>query len=283
MRTLAGILRKELIIYFTTPIAYVVMALFTAIASIFFWTFLSRFMADSQTFLQVGRPELLDQLNFNDRVLTPLYVGYVQMIFLFVLPLLTMRLVAEERRTHTMELLLSTPVQPWQIVLGKYLAALTLVLVLCSICLVYPLLLQLFGRGVGEAGPLDWGSVWLGWLGLVLVGATCAAVGLFTSSVTESQIVAAVLGMMLLLFFWVLRGVGAGLDGATGAALHQVSLLTHIESYARGAVLGPGPCLFCQLHLPVPLSLPSLRRGTAVELMRERPSMEGRAALPGPG
>ncbi len=234
MRALFGIVRKELKIYFTTPIAYVVFALFTVVASVFFWTFLSRFMADSQTFLQMQRPELLDHLNFNDRVITPLYVGYVQLIFLFVLPLLTMRLFAEERRTHTLELLLSTPVSPWQLVLGKYLSALVLVAALTGICLVYPLLLELFGHGAGEHGPLDWGSVWLGLLGLFLVGATCAAVGLFASTITESQIVAAVVGMMMMLFFWVLRGVGTSLEGAPAELLNELSVLTHIESYARG-------------------------------------------------
>ena len=145
------------------------------------------------------------------------------------------------------ELLLSTPVRPWQIVLGKYLAALAMVLVLAAVCLVYPLLLQLFGRGVGDQGPLDWGSVWLGWLGLVLVGATCAAVGLFTSSLTESQVVAAVLGMMLLLLFWVLRGVGQSLDGAAASVLQQLSLLTHIESYARGLFSVPDLVYFASV------------------------------------
>lgn len=234
MRTLLAITRKELKIYFTTPIAYVVGALFTLIASVFFWSFLKRFMLDSQLFLEVQRPELLEQLNFNDRVITPLYVGYVQIIFLFVLPLLTMRLLAEERRTRTVELLLSTPVAPWQIVGGKYLAALTMVLAMATICLVYPLLLEFAGHGAGDGGPLDWSTVLLGLLGLFLVGATCAAVGLFTSSITENQIVAAVIGMMVLLFFWVLRGVGDGLEGTLGAVLSYASILTHIESYARG-------------------------------------------------
>jgi len=234
MRTLIGIARKELKIYFTTPIAYVVFALFALIASVFFWSFLQRFMLDSQLFLQMQRPELLEHLNFNDRVITPLYVGYVQIIFLFVVPLLTMRLLAEERRTKTMELLLSTPISPWQIVLGKYLAALTMVLAMAAICLVYPVLLELFGRGVGDAGPLDWPTVWLGLMGLFLMGATCAAVGLFTSSITENQIVAAVIGMMMLLFFWVLRGVGEGMEGALAGLLTYLSLLSHIESYTRG-------------------------------------------------
>jgi ABC-2 type transport system permease protein len=234
MRQVMGILRKELMIYFTTPVAYVVFALFTVVASVFFWSFLQRFMLESTQFLQYQRPELLDRLNFNDRVLTPLYVGYVQIIFPLVRPLLTMRLIAEERRTKTMELLLSSPVKPWQIVAGKYLSSVIMVLCMAAICLVYPVLLELFGSGAGDTGPLDWPTVWLGLLGLVLVGATCCAVGLFTSSITDNQIVAAVIGMMTLLFFWVLRGVGASKEGLLGDVLSYVSILSHIESFARG-------------------------------------------------
>ncbi|MEW5848407.1 MAG: ABC transporter permease [Myxococcota bacterium] len=234
MRQVMGILRKELIVYFTTPVAYVVFALFTVVASIFFWSFLQRFMLESQQFLHMQRPELLDRLNFNDRVITPLFVGYVQIIFLFVLPLLTMRLIAEERRTRTMELLLSSPVRPWQIVLGKYLASVVMVLCMALISAVYPVLLEVFGAGSGSSGPLDWGTVGLGLLGLTLVGATCCAVGLFTSSLTDNQIVAAVIGMMALLFFWVLRGVGASVEGTLGEVLSYISILSHIESYARG-------------------------------------------------
>lgn len=234
MSVVIGVLRKELRIYFTTPTAYVVLSLFTVVASVFFWTFLARYMADSQAFIQAQRPELLDRLNFNDRVITPLYVGYVQLIFLFVMPLLTMRLIAEERRTRSIELLLSSPISSWQIVLGKYLSALVLVLAMCGVALIYPLLLSIFGRGAGASGAVDWASVWLGVLGLFFVGAVCAAVGLLSSSLSDNQIVAAVVGMMTLLFFWLLRGVGTSLEGAPAQILRELSLLTHIESYARG-------------------------------------------------
>jgi len=234
MKQVMGILNKELKIYFTTPVAYVVFALFTVVASLFFWSFLQRFQMESAQFLRYQRPEMLDQLNFNDRVLTPLYVGYVQIIFLFVLPLLTMRLIAEERKTRTMELLLSSPVRPWQIILGKYLSSVVMVLCMGAICAVYPLLLTVFGAGSGDNGPLDWATVGMGLLGLVLVGSTCCAVGLFTSSITDNQIVAAVIGMMALLFFWVLRGIGQGMEGPLGEVLSYLSILSHIESFARG-------------------------------------------------
>lgn len=234
MKPLMGIFKKELKIYFTTPVAYVVLSLFTVVASIFFWSFVQRFQLESAQYMQYQRPELLDRLNFNDRVLTPLYVGYVQIIFLFVLPLLTMRLIADERRTRTMELLLSSPVHPWQIVLGKYLSSLVVVLCMTTVCATYAVILDVFGAGAGEQGPLDWSTVGLGLLGLTLVGATCCSVGLFTSSLTDNQIVAAVIGMMTLLFLWVLRGVGQSVEGPLGEILAYVSLLSHIESFARG-------------------------------------------------
>jgi ABC-2 type transport system permease protein len=234
MRPMLGIFRKELKIYFTTPVAYVVMALFALVASFFFWSFIQRFQMQMMQFEQYQRSDLMDRMNLNDQVLTPLYVGYVQIIFLFMLPLLTMRLIAEERRNKTMELLLSSPVRPWQVVLGKYLAAVVMVLCLSAICGVYAVLLEMFGEGAGEAGPLDWATALMGLLGLTLVGATCVAVGLFTSSITDNQIVAAVIGMMTLLFLWVLRGVGASMEGVLGEVLSYLSILSHIESFARG-------------------------------------------------
>ncbi len=234
MRPLMGIYRKELKIYFTTPVAYVVFALFSIVASFFFWSFVQRFQMQIMQFEQYQRADLLDRLNLNDSVLTPLYVGYVQIIFLFMLPLLTMRLIAEERRNRTMELLMSSPVRPWTVVLAKYLGAVTMVLCLAAICFVYAFILEAFGEGVGDRSVLDWSTTWMGLLGLVMMGATCCAVGLFTSSITDNQIVAAVIGMMTLLFFWVLRGIGGSLEGQLGSVLAWLSLLSHIESFARG-------------------------------------------------
>lgn len=234
MRPLMGIFRKELKVYFTTPVAYVVFALFALVASFFFWSFVQRFQMEVMQYQQYQRPDMLDRLNLNDRVLTPLYVGYVQIIFLFMLPLLTMRLIAEEKRSKTMELLLSAPIRSWQVVIAKYLAAVVMVLCLAAICFVYAVLLEMFGEGAGDHGPLDWNTTWMGLLGLTLVGATCCAVGLFTSSITDNQIVAAVIGMMTLLFFWVLRGVGSSVEGPLGEILTYMSILSHIESFARG-------------------------------------------------
>lgn len=234
MRPLWGITRKELKIYFTTPVAYVVLSLFALVASFFFWSFVQRFEMQMMQLQSYQRPDLMDRMNLNDQVLTPLYVGYVQVIFLFMLPLLTMRLLAEEKRNRTMELLLSSPVRPWQVVLGKYLAALAMVLCLAAICGVYAVLLEMFGEGTGNNGPLDWSTALMGLAGLTLVGATCVAVGLFTSSITDNQIVAAVIAMMTLLFFWVLRGVGSSMEGPLGEILTYMSILSHIESFARG-------------------------------------------------
>ena len=109
-----------------------------------------------------------------------------------------------------------------------------MVLCLAAICFVYAFILEAFGEGVGDRSVLDWSTTWMGLLGLVMMGATCCAVGLFTSSITDNQIVAAVIGMMTLLFFWVLRGIGGSLEGQLGSALAWLSLLSHIESFARG-------------------------------------------------
>jgi ABC-2 type transport system permease protein len=108
------------------------------------------------------------------------------------------------------------------------------VLSLTFICFIYAALLEMFGEGAGNAGPVDWSTALMGLLGVLLVGATCTALGLFTSSVTDSQMVAAVLGMLTGLIFWVLKGMASRDQSLAADVMGYVSILSHIESFARG-------------------------------------------------
>lgn len=207
MRTAVTIARRELGSLFVSPIAYVVAAAFLALSGYLFWIIL---ITSSQATLS----GLFQNVSF---------------ILLFVAPLLTMRLLADEQKQGTLELLLTAPVRDWEVVLGKFLAALGLfgAILLCT--LVYPLFLWSVG------GRLDVGPIISGYLGLLLIAAAMLAIGTLTSSLTENQIVAAVLAFAILLFLWLIAAAG---NVATGAAtlLGALSLPNHYDDFTRGAI-----------------------------------------------
>ena len=233
MNSYLWIIKKELKVYSSTKLVYVVLFLFTLLASLFFYTFLMRYQSDSFAFMNLNRPELLERLNFNDRIITPLFVGYVQIIFLFLLPLLTMQLIAKEKQNKTIELLLSSPISSTEIILGKYLSAAFIVSLMILICLFYPIILEFYGDS-NASSVIDWSSVFIGLLGLLLVALTSLALGLFVSTVSNSQAVAAIVTMMILLFLWMLRNIGEGASSYLKDILYYLSILTHIESFAKG-------------------------------------------------
>src|SRR5581483_9651870 len=156
-------------------------------------------------------------MNLTDMVVFPL-LRNVGVIFLFICPFLAMRLVAEEKRNKTFELLLTTPVSPWEIMLGKYLAALVLMLVAICLIALFPMLVAFFGSSgtfmkAGSGSVLDWGTVCSGLLGLFLVGGAMMAIGMFISSLTESVVVAAFVTFAVLLVLWILGWQAGRLEG----------------------------------------------------------------------
>jgi ABC-2 type transport system permease protein len=230
MRNIIAILRKEVLVSFTTPIAYVAYTVFTIISSFFFLRLLSDFQQRIQLYSQYN-PQMLQYLNFTDHGLRPLFYN-VAVILIFVVPFLTMRLIAEERRTKTIELLMTNPVTPIQISLGKYLGALTLLVPMLAIILLYPALVSLYA----EVGSVAWGTVFTGLLGLFLVGAAFVAVGLFISSLTSSQVVAAAITFCALLMLWVIGWAGADNPGATREVLLSLSAIEHIRGFSDGVI-----------------------------------------------
>jgi len=218
--------RKELMVYFSTPIFYLTGVVFLLLGGYFFYANVAYYTVLS---FQAGQnPYLAEYLNPAGMVFRPLMVN-LAVIFLFIVPLLTMRLLAEEKKNGTAELLFTLPLTDWGIILGKFLAALLIYLIL---------LLMTLGYAVGLAfiTPVDWGGILVGYLGLVLLGGTFLALGLFSSSLTENQIVAAVITFGLLLFFWV-----TGWFQEIGAVRWQglfkhLSMLDHFEPFARGVI-----------------------------------------------
>jgi len=221
-----AIFKKEMRLYFTSPVAWVVLTIFLFIAGYFFASIFSFF---SQASIQSAmNPQMGRDLNVTDSVMRPLFSN-ISVILLLLMPLVTMRLFAEERRAGTIELLLTYPVRDGAVLAGKYLAALGLYALMIGLTVLYPLIVVYFAR-------LEWGPVLTGYLGLLLMGATFIAVGVFASSLTENQIVAAVTTFGVLLIFWILGWSADYAGGALGRVLQFLSILEHNDSFSKGVL-----------------------------------------------
>ncbi len=220
------IFKKEMRLYFTSPIAWVILTIFLFIAGYFFYSIFAFFtLASMQSAMN---PAMARDLNVTDSVLRPLFSN-VSVILLLLMPLVTMRLFAEERRSGTIELLLTYPVRDGAVLIGKYLAGLTLYAMMLASTLVYPALVAYFAR-------VEWGPLVTGYLGLLLMGATFLAVGVFASSLTENQIVASITTFGVLLIFWVIGWSSDYLGGPWGRVLSHLSLIEHFDSFAKGVL-----------------------------------------------
>lgn len=226
MRNVWSIARREFRSYFVSPIAYVVLALFLLLAGYFFFSILSFF--NLQSMFMLRNPQMMQRLNVNDLVLRPLYVN-LSVILLFLVPLLTMKLFADEQRLKTFELLLTSPVRLWEIVGGKYLAALLFWFLMLACTLLYPA--ALFHYGNPEAGP-----VVSTYVGFALLGAAYLSVGLLFSSTTENQIIAGVVSFAVLLLFWVLDWASQVAGPPVSTVLQQLSLTEHYRDFTKGVV-----------------------------------------------
>jgi len=232
MKNALAIARKELNIYFATPIAYVMFTLFVVIGSYFFLRLLGAYEQASLRYMRFNSPEMMNLLNFQDAMFRPLF-GNMGVILIFIVPFLTMRLVAEEKRQKTIELLYSTPVTPGEVVWGKYIAALAVLVCTLALTLIYPALVQLVSR---DRSGVEWRSILLGYTGLFLLGAAYMALGLFISSLTESQVVAALITFVVLLMTWIIGWTAAETEGATRELVTYLSSVSHLDSFSKGTL-----------------------------------------------
>ena len=220
------IFKKEMRLYFTSPIAWVIGSIFLLVAGYFFYSIFAFFtLASMQSAMN---PAMGRELNVTDSVMRPLFSN-LTVILLLLMPMVTMRLFAEERRSGTIELLLTYPVRDGAVLLGKYLAALVLYLLMLAGTLLYPAIVVYFAR-------VDPGPLLTGYLGLVLLGATFLAIGLFASSLTENQIVASLVTFGTLLIFWVIGWSAEYAGGTLGSVLRHLSLIEHFDSFAKGVL-----------------------------------------------
>ncbi len=218
------IAQKELKQLFGSPIAYVALAMFFVITGFLFFSLVGVYAV--QVLQLQGTPP--PDFNPTRLIFTPLYQD-TSFILILLIPVLTMRLVAEEDRTHTMELLATSPVTSSAIILGKYLAAAVLFLVLLALSAYMPLSLAMIGR-------LDWGLLASSYIGLVLLGGAFLSIGLFASTLNENQIVSAAIGFALLLLFWVLGFAQQASGSGVQQVLTALSFSTHFTNLTGGVI-----------------------------------------------
>jgi ABC-2 type transport system permease protein len=224
MKNMWSITKRELGTYFSSPIAYAVIAIFLLIVGIFFYSSVAWFNAQAMQMAQ--DPYYYQQVNINQMVYSPMFHN-ISIILLLSLPLLTMRLFSEEKKSGTDELLFTSPLSVGQIILGKYLAALVLLAVMLA--LTGLLSVFTFAWGNPEVAP-----VLTGYLGLFLMGAAFIAIGIFYSSLTENQIISAVLSFGTLLLILILNwGLASG-NGLLQRILSYLSFSQHFEDMTRG-------------------------------------------------
>ena len=235
MRSALALARKELQVYFTTPIAYVAFMVMAFFAAQFFTGSVEAY----RTFVMRVSPyegqQMLERLNLTDVVVSRLFAS-VGVFIVISAPFLSMRLVAEEKRGRTFELLMTSPVRPIEIVVGKYLAALVVMAVSIAIVAVFPVLLSFFAKGVKGGSAVEWQTVGTGLVGLFLLGAMSMAVGLFISSLTESVIVAALVSLIVLLALWVVTIFTLGAEGPMKELASGLSASDHLMAFLQGRI-----------------------------------------------
>lgn len=225
MKGFLAVYRRELASYFQSAIFYVVAFVFLAI---FGYLFFASVLVYGQFSFQAQNPMIAAQLNGTDMVLTPL-LHDTSVVMLLVMPLLTMRAFAEERKSGTLELLFTYPLRDLETLFGKLAAVLTVFGIIVAGTL--PCVALLAGLT-----PVDPGVIASSYAGLLLLGGAFLCLGIFVSSLTENQIVAAVVSFGALLGFWLIGFVQQFSGGGAGGLLSYLSILEHFDAFTRGVV-----------------------------------------------
>lgn len=205
------IAKRELRSFFDSLMAYIMIILFLGFSGFFTWLY-------GQDVFFINQASLHS------------FFGVAYWTLFFFIPALTMGLIAEENRSGTIELLLTKPVTDWQVVTGKFLSSLLLIIVALVLTIPYYIT-------VANIGPIDHGSVISGYIGLILMSATYISIGVFASSISNNQIVSFLLALFIGMFFHILFGVlSSNFTGIVGSVLDYLNLSTHFESISRGVI-----------------------------------------------
>jgi len=207
MNNVLAVARREFVSYFNSPIAYLVVTVYLVLSGALFFTEL--FMS--------GQAEMRS------------FFGLAPLFFFIITPFLTMRLLAEERAQGTLELLLTMPLTDWHVVLGKYLASVGLLSVLLLLTLAFPI-------SVASLGPLDKGATVAGYIGMLLMCATYAAIGLMASAFTRNQIVAALIALFIGFGLFIIGQLVQVLPGWIAPLCNAISIHVRFQNIARGVI-----------------------------------------------
>jgi len=211
MHAIWTITKREFNSFFDSLVSYIFIVVFLGISGFFTWLFGSDIFLIGQATLQP-------------------FFSIAYFTLFFFIPALTMRMLAEEKRSGTIELLLTKAVSDWQVVLGKFFACLILIAIALALTIPYYIT-------VWSLGPVDHGAVWCGYLGMIFMSATYIAIGLFASSITNNQIVAFLLALFVGVFFLIIFDVlSTNFTGTIGQLLSFLSMSSHFDSISRGVI-----------------------------------------------
>ncbi|MCW5893557.1 MAG: ABC transporter permease subunit [bacterium] len=228
MRNAFTIAGREVRSYFSSPTAYVLLAAFLALAGYFFWALLSAFNQALQIYSMMRQPEMLERFNLNEMVLRPM-LHNMSVLLIFIVPALTMRMFPEEKRAGTYELLLTAPVKVGEIVLGKFLGGLVLVVLMIGLSGFFGLLLMAYGN---PEVPM----MLIGYLGLFLVAVAFLAIGTLVSSFTDNVVVAYVGTLFALMVLYTIGWVGESVSGPWASIIKYVSVTEHFTEISKGVL-----------------------------------------------
>jgi ABC-2 type transport system permease protein len=223
--TIAG---KELRSYFTSPVAYVLLGAYLALAGYFFYALLLAFNQTLQIYSMMRNPEMLSRFNLNQMVIAPL-LHNLSVLLIFIVPAMTMRLFPEEKRAGTYELLLTSPVRVGEIVLGKFLGGLALVLLMVGLSGIFGALLLVYGN---PEVPV----MLAGYLGLALMGTVFLALGTLISSFTDNVVIAYVGALFALLVLYTIGWLGETVQGVAGTLVQYASITEHFQELTKGII-----------------------------------------------
>ena len=226
MKSVWTIAKKELKTFLFSPIAYILTAFFLLVSGFFFYNILA--WANDQTMRMMQSGYGMERLNINQMLFQPFF-NNMTIILMFLLPMLTMRLFADEKKMRTEELLLTSPLRLSSIIIGKYLAALIIYAIILLLTATFAVFV--FAYGNPEPAPLL-----TGYLGLFLLGAVFIAIGLFASALTENQVIAAVIAFSTIILIWVISWVGENGPGAWKGILTYLSFFSHFKNMVTGVI-----------------------------------------------
>jgi gliding motility-associated transport system permease protein len=226
MSNILAITQKELKGYFASPIAYVVIGFYALIFGFFFYSLVLYF--DRQSMQMMGLGAGSPPVNVNENMIRPAFLN-AMVVFLFVLPMITMRTYAEEKRSGTIELLLTSPLTDFQIIMGKFFGAMSLYAAMLAVTLIH------IGLLFWAAKP-EWIPIVTTYLGLLLMGGCFIAVGLLISSLTKNQIVAVMVTFTVFLMLWVINWIASFVGPTAQAVLNYLSITDHLDDFTRGII-----------------------------------------------